>query len=164
MGDELHSDFGTGLVYSDNGKVADPVTGTIIGSYPASGLVVPDSSLGKVFILGQTSSQSQSNNYTIGSFDEKSFTAESSITVNNIAGFPLRLVRWGTSGLALITLNPSGGGMLYILQDAHFVSNAAARIPSQGMLRGGDVQRRWAKPSTSKIERKFRHRPLGSLR
>ena len=164
MGDELHSDFGTGLVYSDNGKVADPVTGTIIGSYPASGLVVPDSSLGKVFILGQTSSQSQSNNYTIGSFDEKSFTAESSITVNNIAGLPLRLVRWGTSGLALITFNPSGGGMLYILQDAHFVSNAAARIPSQGMLRGGDVQRRWAKPSTSKIERKFRHRPLGSLR
>jgi len=64
MGDELHSDFGTGLVYSDDGKVADPVTGTIIGSYPASGLVVPDSSHSKVFILVQIFSQSQSNYYT----------------------------------------------------------------------------------------------------
>jgi hypothetical protein len=161
MDAEIHSDFGTGLIYSDDGKVADPVTGTIVGSYPANGLVAPDSSLGRVFIFGQTSSQSQSNNYTIGSFDQKNFTAVSYITVDNIVGLPTTLVRWGTSGLALITLNPNGAGMLYILQDTNFVSNAAARVSSQATaMRNEDVQLRWAKPSKAKIESMFGHRPL----
>ena len=35
------------------------------------GLAAPDSSLNRVFILGQTSAQAGTNNYTIQSFDEK---------------------------------------------------------------------------------------------
>lgn len=159
MGAEIHSDFGTGLVYSDDGEVADPVSGTIVGSYAASGLVAPDSSLGRVFILGQTVSQAGSANYTIGSFDQKNFTAVSYITVNNIAGFPTELVRWGTSGLALITLNPNGGGMLYIFQDTNFVSSAAIKTSLQATaMKNGAIQQRWAKPSKAEIEKMFGHR------
>src|SRR5215472_11518646 len=51
---QIHSDFATGLIYSDEGKVADPTTQAIVGTYNASGLVAPDSSLNRVFILGQT--------------------------------------------------------------------------------------------------------------
>jgi hypothetical protein len=128
-GGYIHSDFGTGLIYSDDGTVADPHTGSIVGGYQASGLVAPDSSLNRVFILGQTASQANSTNFTIQSFDQKGFTPVSSITLSNLSGTPIQLVRWGTSGLAVLT---SGGledvyenalGMLYLIQDASFVSN-----------------------------------------
>jgi hypothetical protein len=128
-GGYIHSDFGTGLIYSDDGSVADPNTGSIVGSYQASGLAAPDSSLNRVFILGQTASQANSTNFTIQSFDQKGFTPVSSITLSNLSGTPIQLVRWGTSGLAVLT---SGGledvyenalGMLYLIQDASFVSN-----------------------------------------
>ena len=77
----MHSDFGTGLIYSDDGNVADPSKLAIVGTYNASGLVAPDSSLNSVFILGQTESQVNTNNYTIDSFDETAYTATSSITL-----------------------------------------------------------------------------------
>jgi hypothetical protein len=152
MFNEIHSDFGTGLIYSDDGKVADPVTGMIVGSYPASGLLAPDSTLNRVFILGQTSSQAGSNNYTIGSFDQKSFAAVSTITVNNVLGSPTTLVRWGASGLALITVNENAGtfggpgGMLYLLQDATFVSGSSATSSAQS-VRDEEIQQRWSRPS-----------------
>lgn len=41
----IHSDFGTGLIYSDSGKVANPTTQAVVGNYNASGLVAPDSTL-----------------------------------------------------------------------------------------------------------------------
>jgi hypothetical protein len=106
IGYEIHSDFGTGLIYGDDGKVGDPSTGAVVGNYNASGLVAPDSSLNRVFILGQTAAQSGTNNFTVESFDEKGYTPVSSITLDNLAGSPIQLVRWGTSGLAVLT---SGG-------------------------------------------------------
>jgi hypothetical protein len=124
----LHSDFGTGFIYSDNGNVANPQTGTLTGSYGASGLVAPDSSLNRTFILGQTAAQVGTNNYTIQSFDERTFNLVSSITVNNISGAPVELVRWGSSGLAVLTsggvpdVYENGLGMLYLIQDSSFVS------------------------------------------
>jgi len=128
---ELHSDFGTGLIYSDNGNVANPTTGALVGSYNASGLVAPDSSLDRVFILGQTTAQANTSNYTIQSFDEKGFTPVSSITLSNLSGSPIEMVRWGVSGLAVLTTGgaldvyENGFGMLYLINDSKFVSNLA---------------------------------------
>jgi hypothetical protein len=115
--DNIHEDFGTGMIYSDDGNVANPVTGAIVGSYGASGIVTPDSPLNRVFILGQTAAQQQSNSYTIESFNETGFTPVSSITLDNIAGTPITLTRWGASGLAVATAGANGGavGMLYYL-------------------------------------------------
>jgi hypothetical protein len=159
--DEIHSDFGTGLVYSDDGMVADPSTGVSAGSYGASGLVEPDSSLNRVFILGQTGAQANSNNYTIQSFDEKAFTLVSSITLSDLDGFPIQLVRWGSSGLAIQT---SGGfdpgvvvssyGTLYVVQDAGFISNAE-RITASGATTPELVRRRWKAMSKREIVQKI---------
>ncbi|MGA7521723.1 MAG: IPT/TIG domain-containing protein [Acidobacteriaceae bacterium] len=166
LGGAIHSDFGNGLVYSDAGMVADPATGTIEGSYGASGLVAPDSSLNRVFILGQTAAQVNSNSYTIQSFDEKAFTLVSSITLNSLAGTPIQMVRWGNSGLAILT---SGGipddampssGTLYILQDGSFVSNAERTAPSEA-TKPERVQRRWKPMSKKEILAKM-HRVLGA--
>jgi hypothetical protein len=132
---EIHSDFGTGLIYSDDGNVANPTTQTIVGTYNASGLVVPDSSLNRVFILGQTAAQANTSNFTIESFDQKAYTVVSSITLEKLQGTPLQIERWGTSGLALLTLagDASTPGMLYLIQDQTFVSNAQPAVSHLSM-------------------------------
>ena len=153
-GGYLHSDFGTGLVYSDGGSAANPSAGTIVGSYGASGLLAPDSTLDRVFILGQTSAQAQTNNYTIDSFDEQAFTPVSSITLTNIFGVPIQMVRWGRDGLAVLTSGSTpgtsnyGSGMLYLIQDSTFVSTANAQT-STGIPATDRVQMRW-KPMTAR--------------
>lgn len=150
---ELHSDFGTGLIYSDDGNVADPTTQAIVGSYNASGLVAPDSSLNRVFILGQTAAQAGTSNFTIESFDEKAYTLASSITLQNLLGSPIELARWGTSGLAVLTMNQGGSGsqgMLYLVQDTTFVSNAQEVVSS--LSRPQElVQRRWKRITKAEI-------------
>jgi hypothetical protein len=147
-GGYLHSDFGTGLIYSDGGSVADPNTAAIVGNYGASGLMAPDSTLNRVFILGQTAAQANTNNYTVQSFDEKAFTPVSSITLSNLSGSPIALVRWGSSGLAVLTTGglvdvfANGNGMLYLVQDTTFVSSAQVR-PSPRDADVERVQQRW---------------------
>jgi hypothetical protein len=149
---ELHSDFGTGLVYSDNGNVANPITGALVGSYNASGLVAPDSSLDRVFILGQTTTQANTNNFTIQSFDQTGFSPISSITVSNLSGSPIEMVRWGTSGLAVLTTGgledvyENGFGMLYLIEDSNFVSNLQPASPAQ-VAKEELVQQRWKRLS-----------------
>ena len=139
---EIHSDFATGLIYSDDGNVAE-VTTQIVGTYNASGLAAPDSSLNRVFILGQTAAQANTNSFTIQSFDQKAYTLVSSITIDDLLGSPIQLVRWGASGLAVLTVNDGGGspGMLYLIHDTTFVSSAAkaSASPKPQEL----VQRRW---------------------
>jgi hypothetical protein len=135
----MHSDFGTGLVYGDGGSVGDPSTGAVIGSYGASGLLVPDSSLNRVFVLGQTSAQTQSFSYTIQSFDQKAMTPVSSIALTNLSGVPVAMVRWGSDGLAVLTvggmpdLPQNGSGMLYVIEDPVFVSGAKANSAASSM-------------------------------
>jgi hypothetical protein len=114
-----------------------------------------------VFILGQTAAQANSNNYTIQSFDEKAFTLVSSITLSDLDGFPIQLVRWGSSGLAIQT---SGGfdpgvvvssyGTLYVVQDAGFISNAE-RITASGATTPELVRRRWKAMSKREIVQKI---------
>ncbi len=144
-GGEIHSDFGTGLIYSDCGNVANPTTLATVGTYNAGGLLVPDSSLNRVFILGQTSAQANTNNYTIESFNQTAFTPVSSITLNNLQGIPFAFSRWGASGLAVLMetdQTSSVPGMLYLIQDSTFVSNAPAADVSVSN-RQELVQQRW---------------------
>jgi hypothetical protein len=119
---EIHCDAGTGFVYTDGGQAIDPSNGSIVGSYDASGIAAPDSTLDSVFILGQTSAQAGTSNYTIESFDQTKFTAISSIAIDNVVGTPTALIRWGTNGLAFTTLlgNPTefigtGPGQLCVI-------------------------------------------------
>lgn len=152
-----HSDFGTNLIYSDGGQVAGPTTGAIVGSYAASGLVAPDSSLNRVFILGQTEAQANSNSYTIESFDQKAYTYVSSITLDNLSGSPLQLVRWGDAGLAI----PTTGGMLYLIEDATFVSKlptAANHKPAIEHVRRNTKQ--WTAHEYLEAARKARLRAM----
>jgi len=127
-GANIDFDAGTGYIYSDDGQVINPANGSLVGTYNASGLLVPDSSLNRVFILGQLAGQSGTDNYTLQSFNETTFASVSSITVSSLVGTPVAIIRWGANGLALVTNNKNasttGGpaGMLYIISDTSFVS------------------------------------------
>jgi hypothetical protein len=129
----IHFDAGTGYLYADGGQVFDPATNTVIGNFNASGMTLPDSSMNRVFILGQLASQVGTSSYTIQSFDETKYTLVGTITLNSLVGVPVAFVRWGANGLALVTYNQSAGtstgpaGMLYVISDSTFVSaNTAA--------------------------------------
>lgn len=99
----LHYDTGTFGIYTDGGLVIDPATGMQAGVFAASGIMVPDSAVGKAFFVYQTSTQFGSGSYTVASFNLNQFTAIDSFVLNKVPGTPRHLVRWGTDGLAFNT-------------------------------------------------------------
>jgi hypothetical protein len=118
----IHYDPGAGLVYADGGQVIQPSSGTIVGSFGVSGIAVPDSTLNRVFILGQTTAQSGTSSYTIESFDQTTFASIAAVTIDNVVGVPTGLIRWGSNGLAFTTIAGflsqgilTGPGQLYVI-------------------------------------------------
>jgi hypothetical protein len=154
----IHFDAGTGLVYTDAGQAIEPSNGTIVGSYGASGLALPDSALGRVFILGQTSAQVGTSDYTIESFNQTSFAAIGSITIQNVVGTPTSFIRWGNNGLAFTTriggaadFTGTGPGQLYVVSGS-FVAPAAPTSQSTALAQLQPVRRTWNSGANSKHE------------
>jgi hypothetical protein len=144
LGYRPHFDAGTGYIYSDGGAVTNPADGTQVGNFMASGLMVPDSTLGRAYFLGQTPNQNNygenSTSYTLQVFDLTHFTLLNSIVIPNVIGLPSQMVRWGTSGIAFTT---EGGdsqtadapGMTYIISGPLITSSAegnpsARKVPT----------------------------------
>jgi hypothetical protein len=100
----------TGRVYGGDGTVVDPSTGSRVGYFGQSGQVVADGALGKAW---RTPDQSVdiASDLVMQSLDLKTFAAIQSVTIPNIQGNVLRLIRWGTNGLAFNT----DLGQVYIL-------------------------------------------------
>ena len=112
--------------------------------------------------------QANTNNFTIESFDQKAYTPVSSITINGLLGSPFAFTSCGPSCLAILTVNEveiffgyTGSlGMLYLIQDPIFVSNAnvaASSLPKPQDL----VLRRWksiSKADIARMERPIRLR------
>src|SRR6476646_7724897 len=98
-GRRIHFDSATAAIYSDGGRIADPVTGSLLGTFTPPGqsfnfsspLMVPDSALNAAFSL---------NGATLNVFNLRQFTTAGSITVPFLSGNPQRLIRWGANGLA----------------------------------------------------------------
>jgi len=99
----IHFNGGTKLIYSDDGHVVNPATGATLGTFLLTGLaapvMVPDSHLNVGFFAAKTGGSS----VTIYSFNLSAFAPVGSIVIPNVAGTPLRLIRWGQSGLAFNT-------------------------------------------------------------
>ncbi|HEV2399333.1 MAG TPA: IPT/TIG domain-containing protein [Candidatus Sulfotelmatobacter sp.] len=141
-------DNGTGFLYTDGGQVVDPVSGTIVGTFNASGLVAADSSLNRVFFLGQTSAQAGTADYTIQSYDQQKFTLLDSITIPNVVGRPSAFIRWGTNGLAFTSRVGSstdfravGPGLLYVVSGSLVKSDSTKA--SQHLRTQEHVRRAW---------------------
>lgn len=118
FGNYLHFESTTGYIYTDSGKVIDPATGAVIGSFPVNALqggfngnpiMVPDGNLNIAYFLGQTNSGGPGN-YVIEAFDLAHFNLLGAIPISNVSGTPSRLIRWGSNGIAFLTGNTSGTG------------------------------------------------------
>jgi hypothetical protein len=158
----IHFDSGTGLIYTDAGQVVQPSNATIVGNFGSSGIAVPDSTLNRVFILGQTSAQVGTSSYTIASFDQTTFAPVGSMTIDNVIGVPTALISWGNNGLAFTTLEGfpndfyslggDGPGQLYVITGA-FVNASDPAAKSSPATHFSPVSRTWgisaASPNSS---------------
>ncbi len=103
----IHFSPATGFVYGNDGRVLDPATGTVVGSFAvglpsATNLMIPDSGLGKAFFLTQTQNAGLTT-VTLQSFNLTSFALLNSMTISNLKGTVQSFVRWGQNGLAFNT-------------------------------------------------------------
>lgn len=118
----IHLDAGTNLIYADEGHVINPSTGLPVGNFNTTrgpGVMVPDSSLNTAFFI----SAGSGSTVTIQSFDLTHFTPIGSISIPNITGSPIHLIRWGQNGLALNTGGFGVSGQVYLVGGS-FISPA----------------------------------------
>jgi hypothetical protein len=101
-------EFDAGRIYVSNGQVIDPVSGTLVGTFPLQmilSLVKPDSSLGRVFFV---SGDLGILPLTLQAFNMSTFQSTGSMPVEGMTagGPPIgppgvdSLIRWGTDGVA----------------------------------------------------------------
>jgi len=133
--------FDNGLVYTVTGKVLDPQTGGLKGtftfpnnysSYPQ--LVLPDSAHGRVFFL-----MSGSNNTAVlRAYDMNTFLPLGSVDIPNVQGAMSSLIRWGTNGLAFRTNgisnipgnNATDNSKIFLIQSTLISPNDPLTVPS----------------------------------
>ena len=100
-GDILYSN---GRVYFTNGRVINPETGELLGTYGSGGQVVcVDEILGRVFFI--SSGVYGQDPPVLTAYDRDEFTLIGSRTLTGVAGDIKSLVRWGIDGLAFISYN-----------------------------------------------------------
>jgi len=102
----IHFDAGTKLIYSNDGKVVDPATGSLVGTFGVAGPMVPDSALNMAFFITGVGPST-----TIHSFNLTTQALIGSITISGATGNPQKLIRWGQNGLAFIT----NGGQVFLI-------------------------------------------------
>lgn len=99
----IHYDATTKLLYGDDGIAVDPVTATQAGNFVSAGVMVPDSTIGNAYFVGQSVSQFLTVAYTAESFNLTKFTPVAQLPLYQVEGLPQHIVRWGTNGLAFST-------------------------------------------------------------
>lgn len=92
--------YDSGLIYASSGDVVDPDAMTLVGRFPASGLVEPDVANGSVYFLTR---DQLSGAYTLRAFDPQTFVQVSSLEIGELSGELRSLIRCGTDGLAIGT-------------------------------------------------------------
>jgi hypothetical protein len=120
----IHYDRGNQLLYGDDGEVYNPALATPVGSFVTKGIMVPDSTIGDAYFVGQAQANSNTTAYLVESFAVTPTPLLRGDTIPLVlSGVPQHLIRWGANGLAFntetlagCTVTPCpGSGRLYIL-------------------------------------------------
>ncbi len=106
----IHFSAATGRVYGDEGSVVDPTNGAVVGSLGAAGLVTIDATLNKAWAIPQMPFSGNAD-LQIRAMNLTTFALIGTLTIPNVQGRPIRLVRWGSNGLAFNT----EAGQIYIV-------------------------------------------------
>lgn len=133
--------YDNGRLYMPGGQVLDAGTGALLGSFADVGdnsLVVPDSSVGRVYFLTNSNQSSYDVARTIElkAYDINSFALIGTLTIGNVKGAASSLVRWGSNGLAFRTgsfsfynTNPNYN-QVYLIQTTLIPSSDPVPLPS----------------------------------
>lgn len=154
FGTTIHYDSGTTLLYGDDGSVANPITGQQVGSFIASGLMIPDSTLNTAFFLGQTQNQVGTQDFMIEMFNLTTFVPLAEIPVANVHGNPQHLIRWGATGLAF----NDDAGFVYVIANPFPANSTQVALTSRFLTTVRNT--RWA----PRIVRASRVAPISSMR
>lgn len=105
--------FASGRLYTAKGHIYDAQTGNLIGTLATSDSIVTD----KPFVIDSPNNRAfyayySGTGLTIRAFDTNTFVLLGIITVPNVYEDPRDIVRWGTNGLALSTVD----GPTYFIQ------------------------------------------------
>jgi hypothetical protein len=101
-------EYADGLVYATSGRVIEPETSQLVGTFLASGAVEPVPELARVyFVTGSTPIR------TLRAFDQDTFQAAGSVEISGVSGTVDDLVRASADGLAF----RSSGGQLVLLRN-----------------------------------------------
>ena len=120
----IHLDPTNQLLYGDDGLVVNPVSATTVANFVSTGVMVPDSTIGNAYFVGQSSSQLQTVAYTVESFNLSTQGPVAQLPLYEVEGVPQHLIRWGATGLAFTTkkvtncvISPCliGDGRLYVI-------------------------------------------------
>jgi hypothetical protein len=137
LGRRLHFDATTNYIYSDSGKVIDAVTGAVVASFPldavqggfnGTSIMVPDGRLNIAYFFGQTAYNQTSNAYVLAAYDLTHYKLLGAVQVGSVLRTPLKILRWGSTGLAVLTGGDYGNGVpdagVYIVSGAFVTSPA----------------------------------------
>jgi hypothetical protein len=123
-------EFSDGLVFSNKGVVADPESGELKGTFqvgnfgiiPAMAVDGPNKRTFFAFRNGV--------DVILVAFDSTTFTPVGAVTLPQLGGDPVSLLRWGANGLAFTTIPTTfpGASRVFLVQ-TELVSNAAS-IPT----------------------------------
>jgi hypothetical protein len=99
-------DYAGGLLYDNSGRVLNPQTGSLVGSFDVSGgccstsLIVPDSPINRFFVAGVTPFFSY---FGITSYNLSKFTPVAVTSLSQLnGGTGVNFIPWGSNGLAFI--------------------------------------------------------------
>jgi hypothetical protein len=113
-GTRMQLDAASGLVYGDGSPSAiDPASRTVVATYPVSGVMAPDSSLGCAYVIAQTQAQidAAAGDWTLSCYSTLDQTLTRSLVIPAVTGTPTKMMRWGNEGLMFMT----DGGYLYFV-------------------------------------------------
>jgi hypothetical protein len=99
--------YAAGLLYGNDGRVFNPATGLLVGSFDVSssccysyGQVLPDSPINRFFDLGETPFYT---NFGITSYNLTQFTPVAVTDLSTLGNYtPAAFIPWGSNGVAFI--------------------------------------------------------------
>lgn len=118
--------FVNGSVYGANGRVVNPATNTLMGTFQGvgSGPFVVDATVGRAYyMIGNSTNLDKT--VTIRSFDINTFVAVGDATVSDVDGAASSMVRWGANGLAFRTST-----QLFLIQTSLIPSGSPVPSPT----------------------------------
>ncbi|MCM3873911.1 MAG: hypothetical protein ND895_24750 [Pyrinomonadaceae bacterium] len=124
-------DFSGGRVYFSAGRVIEPESATLVGTFQNIGfgnLIEADSSVGRVFFIDGASLPDDAIGSTVGirAFDPNTFLPLGSVMVSGVNGRVRSFIRWGTNGLAFCT----SGGQVFLIQSSLVSTVGPAPTPT----------------------------------